>query len=89
MIDASHIMQHGDCIRCGAGDWNSAGQLLLSHPCTVTDAEELAYLRYYHGEAQSAFGPASGDVDDIIAQGYEGVVPRGYDPRRFEEEDED
>lgn len=38
--------------------------------------KELAYLRYFHQEAD--FGPAHEDVVDLINQGYDGEVPEAY-----------
>lgn len=84
---ASHDMKRTECIRCGFGDWDQPEK--LSEPCPFTPDQELAYLRYYHGEAQDAFGPADSDVDHYIAEGYDGVVPRGWDPRRHNEDEED
>lgn len=82
---ASHDMDRGDCQRCGYGEWDHKER--LSEPCPFTPEQELEYLRYYHGAAQDAFGPADSDVDHYIAEGYVGVVPRGLDPRRHHEEE--
>ena len=37
---------------------------------------ELNYLRHFFCEAD--FGPADGDVRDIIRDDYDGVIPEGY-----------
>jgi hypothetical protein len=42
------------------------------------DQLELEYLRYFYGEVDSALGPASDDVYDIIRDSYEGELPDSY-----------
>ncbi len=48
----------------------------LSKALTATN-EELAYLRYFHQEAD--FGPAHTDVVMAINDRYECVIPEGYE----------
>lgn len=49
-------------------------QTLINH--TKALEKELAYLRYFHQEAD--FGPAHEDVVDLINQGFGGEVPEAY-----------
>lgn len=49
-------------------------QALINH--TRELEKELAYLRHFYKEAD--FGPAHGDVVDLINQDFDGEVPEAY-----------
>ena len=44
------------------------------------DQLELDYLRYFFDAVDSALGPASDDVYEIIAENYTGTLPDKYNP---------
>ena len=43
----------------------------------IADSAELLYLRHFFQEAD--FGPAHGDVVQIIQDAYDGDIPEGYE----------
>jgi hypothetical protein len=80
-----HTLSGGDCVACGASKWLE-GTPKLDEPCPVTPEQELAYLRFFHKAASSAFGPADDDIYRLIADNYRdqfGDPPLGYDRDRL------